>query len=317
MELLCRTKWWRTLGFIACCFFIASMSCVTIRIKETPPDDFFCKQNKSYDFYVSIYNKIPSGTTIEKISLLQSQNTFFSVYLKNEFMKELSNRPVKATKEGKYEFGTEGFKSVGVDKYEPYAPGAKDLFKIRVASQKFLIPTSLISPYSFVLCNEIQCNTLIDPVNGSAVSSSKKYFSGLSSRVIYGYTPSGIHQSAKQGSADGLYYFVWETGFNLGEFIRTHYFSVPAMKRQELCKATGEATNCFAKIPTHYEPPSWISDTNMRKVITESNYGISLIMKASTRTSTTTKGDWTIHKITWNPSLMCQYAKSTQDFVSH
>lgn len=138
----------------------------------------------------------------------------------------------------------------------------------------------------------------------------------------------------------GLLRFVRERGFQAGEFLATHYFSVPERERKGLCLSAGLADDCFqvssvekrsefykaltdnrdlqVKFPfSYYEECNGDWSSEGCRLQRESSLAKDLILLASSKLSKKTEGDWVRYLITWDPSLMCKYARTSSDLYTH
>lgn len=206
------------------------------------------------------------------------------------------------------------------------------------------------TPINFVFCDEPSCPGLKDPLSGKELKESesqgKKYFyvDGIEafSRPVYGV---GAYDWNMHGV---LVDTIIRTGFNPGLYLSHHYFDVPEMMRESLCKKAGFEADCFVPPTekwlrdyqeyrkTHAPPASrahiaqlirytggdfpdnGAEAIRLSKELRESSEKRRLWIDAvardvfqeiSIRQTRSVQGPWVITRVEWDPSLYCKYAK--------
>jgi hypothetical protein len=132
----------------------------------------------------------------------------------------------------------------------------------------------------------------------------------------------------------GLLSFILDSKFNLGQFLVSHYYSVPESEQADLCRKAGFPDDCFASPKVTSEQPfdplkmcaacvrpasfGLLSHgKQLDGIIDQSAHALDLILKASTHVSKKIEGDWITSRIDFDPTLLCRYAKPESDFYTH
>lgn len=288
----------------------------------------FCdggRPKQQHVFLVATYNGISKGIPITTVKQIVKSASNTSDFIKDHFIQALlvygytnnQNRPLVQNEEL---FNI--FKKRFVHGWAPTLPHL-----------------AWVKENKFVICEGASCNGMKYPESPSDFIEfdSQNWSDGRCHDFFIedGY----VSGWGCRGNAFGLLSFMKDSGFNDGLLIANSYILVPDSQKRVLCTDAGLQPHCFDIFNTKeqfYNFREMISanqsleadfafmrsfnrtlDTDIAIMSAKSAFTKDLIIKGGTKISTKVTNDWTIYRISWDPTLFCRYARPTSDFYTH
>lgn len=311
---------------------IVLSSCATQNLaKNNLSVSAFCENKRAksqYVFVLASYNGVPKGTPIEKVNALVNSSTRTTNFVKDHFIQALL-----------VNYYTDSIQPTGsnLNRNESLYDLFQQEFRRDMAVLQHLV---WVKDNRFATCEYARCygkpfpgfpNDLID-FDGQNWSDGRcfgffhddGYIGGLGCR----------------GNAFGSVSYMKHSGFNAGWLLANTYLSTPESQKNKLCTEAGLSSDCFniftsmenyvkfrgqlandldvkAQYPFFNSipgyPDSWSASD---KLLAESAYSKDLALKAGTKITTKIQNEWTVYRITWDPTLFCKYGRPNEEFYT-
>ncbi len=307
--------------------------------------------NKKYSFLLSSYRKIPPGMPVDQVKSYSDTLNNRSSFIANNLPKLLLSRFYIFNTEGKHAVrNNDALLNLT-------ASGEKGRFALLDEQYSHQVPPKMNLAWaeneSFVTWDSYAWGGSAGPGVGEfehrsdgACDGFLAYFDppdndfGCGRSNVYG--PPWFYEPKH-----GLLRFIRETGFQGGSFLFLHYFGVPERERRNLCSQAGLAEDCFVteskeklgkfvfalrenkELQTRFPFLTAQSSTKCGygndemtgatgcQLERDSALALDLVLIASTKVTKKIEGDWVRYQVTWDPTLVCKYAKDKSDLITH
>lgn len=275
----------------------------------------FCESKQSkkqYVFTLAVYNGIAPGTPISEIEKIVKSQSDAGEFVKEHFIEALltlyyaNNITDPRGPEFESDQDSENVSDIELRQNST-------LYTLFTNQFRTSLPHLFwVSDNMFAVCENGNCFNMQYPTNKSLniTIDAQGWGDGRCNDFFLneGYV-SGL---GCYGNKNGLLSFMKATGFNGGWLAATQYYNLPLSEKNNVCRRLGLQTGCLDD-PQN----SLYGGSPADKVLRDSATAIPLIIKDGTKISTKVLKNWTVHRITWDPSLMCKYGRSKNDFSTH
>lgn len=294
-------------------------------VEKTTQADF-CNGRRAKEKYVFILaanHSVPPGTSIDQVGAMVTSSKETSEFIRDHFIQAVLAYFYKADStyvQNEIYFQT--FRSYFRSGYGPSLPS--------------LI---WIKDNRFVSCENARCDGMKFPGSSDSVSfENQGYNDGRCEDFLLpdGYV-NGL--GCRGGNPYGLLSYLKSSGFNAGAFVSQVYLSPTQSGKKELCAEAGLKEDCFeifrdkekyydftrhvastgearAKFPM-FRGAGNFPDNDTARMRAESMLAHDLALLAGTKISTKVNHDWTVYRITWDPTPFCEFGRPSSDFVTH
>lgn len=309
--------------------FLYLASCSTANLaREKTSLPAFCDNGRAKQqqvFIVAAYNGIPKGASIGSVKRIAESSSSTSNFIKDHFIQALlvyaysDDREKPLLQNGVLH---NVFQKRFVHGYSPVLPHL-----------------AWVTENKFAICEDANCNGMKFPDSASNIVEfdSQKWDDGrchdffMEDDYVSGW--------GCRGNAFGLLSFMKNSGFNGGWLIADSYLSTSESQKRNLCVEAGLKPDCFSIFDSKdqfYKFREMISvnqnlesdyaflksfngvlDSDAAMMEAKSAFTKDLAIKAGTKISTKVANDWTIYRITWDPTPFCRYARPISDFYTH
>lgn len=307
----------------------AITSCSTTNLaRDKASTSAFCEGGRAKQqqvFVVATYHRIPKGTPIGYVKRIVESSASTSNFIRDHFIQSLL---------------------VYAYTDDPAKPLVRNEVLYKVFQDRFVHGYAPVLPHlvwvkenKFAICEDANCDGMNFPESASELVQfdSQKWDDGRCHDFFMedGYVSGwGCH-----GNAFSLLNYMKNSGFNDGWLIANSYFLVPDSQKANLCTSAGLDRDCFnifnskdefykfremiSRNPSAQADFAYFKsfsggledDTSMMEA--KSAFSKDLAIKAGTKISTKVANDWTIYRITWDPTPLCQNARPISDFYTH
>lgn len=306
---------------------ILTVSCSTVNLaKEKTSFPSFCENGRAkqqHVFTVAAYNGIPKGISVSSVKGIVESSSRTSDFIKDHFIQTLL-----------------------VYAYSDNASLVQNGVLFNIFQKRFVhgwAPTlphlAWVKQNKFAICEGASCNGMEYPESpGDMVEFDSQNWSDGRCHDFFmedGYVPGW----GCRGNAFGLLSFMKNSGFNDGWLLANSYLMIPESQKRTLCTDAGLKPECFSIFDSKdqfYRFREMISanqsleadfaflksfnsvlDSDATMMEAKSAFTKDLAIKAGTKISTKVANDWTIYRISWDPTPFCRYARSNSDFYTH
>lgn len=308
---------------------LQATSCSTTNLaREKTSVTAFCdgsRAKQQHVFVVAAYDGIPKGTSISSVKKIVDSSSNTSAFIKDHFIQAL------------LVYGYTG---------DPNSDLVQNGALFNIFQKRFVHGWSPVLPHlawvkqnKFAICEGASCDGMKFPESSADIVEfdSQNWNDGRCHDFFMqdGYT-SGL---GCRGNSHGLLSFMKDNGFNEGLLIANSYLMIPESQRRTLCIDAGLKPECFSIFDSKdqfYRFRGMISanqsleadfafmksfngviDGEAAMMEAKSAFAKDLAIKAGTKISTKVANDWTIYRISWDPTPFCRYARPTSDFYTH
>jgi hypothetical protein len=279
-------------------FFLAlllSACSTTNRAKNNKSLDAFCENGRSkkqYVFQLASYTGVQHGTPISEVKkIIESQNQT-NDFIREHFIEALLAYYMDSANES----FTQSFKfhNVFAAKFQKgWSPALPHLV--------------WVEDNLFAVCEDGICNGMPFPEKPK-VTIAFDYQKWNDGRCTDFFLSDGyVSGLGCYGNERGLLSYLKDSGFNGGWLVANRYVDLPEHERKNLCTKHGNPDCAEIK-----EDNNQIKNLQNRSITL-----MDLLVKDGTKVSTKVLNNWNLYRITWDPSPICKYSRSNDDFLTH
>ncbi len=309
--------------------FLYLASCSTANLaREKTSFSSFCENGRArqqHVFVVAAYNGIPKGISVSSVKSLVESSSSTSDFIKDHFIQALLVYGYSEDRD---------------------APLIQNGILFNIFKKRFVhgwAPTlphlAWVKQNKFAICEGASCYGMKYPesMDDTVEFDSQNWSDGRCHDFFVedGHVPGW----GCRGNAFGLLSFMKGSGFNGGWLVANSYLTVPESQKRTLCVDAGLKPECFSIFDSKdqfYKFREMISadqsleadfafmksfngvlDGDVSMMEAKAAFAKDLAIKAGTKISTKVANDWTIYRISWDPTPFCRYARSTSDFYTH
>lgn len=295
-------KAWGLLRFLILFNFLLSACASTNHAAKNTSISAFCENGRSkqqYVFQIASYGGVLKETPVVKVSNIIESQAKTTDFVIDNFVESLLVL-----------YYAENPKTSDIELYTNYNLHRTITQGIKKGWPEALTHLVWVEDNLFALCENGICNGMSFPEKFD-LKINFDYQKWTDDRCANFFAQDGyIDGLGCVGNKFGLLSYKKNSGFNGGWLVASNYISLPEGERKKLCLRLAKPEDCL-EIKQNAKTGNPATDLQIH-----SKNIMDLIIKDGTKVSAKILGNWTISRITWDPSLICKYGRSNDDFYT-